>query len=147
MRTQTLLATGAISALALGFAVPSVAKAPPKPKPFTTTYSVTDATPDPTGNTASTEAEHCKGKLPMEAPIAVKVPGPGDLDVSTAVTGDWTLMITDAKGEVLTGADVNPPESEATSARVKKAQTINVYACNLAGAPTAKVTVKYTFRK
>lgn len=146
MRTRTLLTTVLVGVAGVGAAAPSQA-APPKPKPFTTTYSVTDATPDPTGNTNATEDQHCQGKLPMEAPIKVKVPGPGDVDVTTAVTGDWALMVTNASGEILAGADVNPPESESTSVRLKKAQTINVYACNMEGAPTAKVTVHYAYRK
>ena len=144
MRTRTALIAVLAAATSAALAAPAVA-APPKP--FTQVVSYTDATPDPTGNTADTDSEHCKGLLPMEAPIKVKVPGPGDVDVTLAITGDWTLMITDAAGNVLGGADVNPPENESTSARLKKAQTINIYPCNLAGVPTAKVTIKYTYRK
>jgi hypothetical protein len=128
-------------------ALPSDAATAPRPKPFTKTYSVTDPTPDPTGNANSSEAEHCKGKLPMEAPIAVKIPGPGDVDITTKVTGDWSLMVTDAKGELLDGADVNPPDSEAVSLRLKKPQTIKIYDCNMEGAPQASVTVHYAYRR
>jgi len=143
-----LLATASlVGVVAAVPALPSHAATTKPPKPFTKTYTVTDRTPDPTGNLKSSESEHCMGKLPMEAPIKVKIPGPGNVDITTAVTGDWSLMITDASGGVLDGADVNPPASEAVSLRLKKAQTINVYDCNMEGAPTAKVTVRYVYRK
>lgn len=144
MRRTAVLTTAVAGLSALALAAPALA-APPKP--FTQTVSYTDATPDATGNTADSEAEHCKGLLPREAPITVSVPGPGDVDVSVKVTGDWTLMITNAAGDVLAGADVNPPENEATSVRVTKAQKIFIHPCNLAGVPTATVTYSYAYRK
>lgn len=135
--------TASLVALSLG----ATAQAAP-PKGFTKTVSFTDGTPDPSGNTADTEAEHCMGVLPQEKPIALKVPGPGMVDVTLAgFQGDWTLMITDAKGEVLSGADVNPPDYETAGVRLKKAATINILPCNLAGTPQADVTYKYTYRK
>jgi hypothetical protein len=146
MKIRLIATLGVVGLVAAVPSLPASAAKPKPPKPFTKSYSVTDMTPDPTGNTNSNEAMHCKGKLPMEAPIKVKVPGPGDVDVTTAVTGDWSLMITDANGDVLGGADVNPPASEEASVRLKKAQTIDVYACNMEGAPSAKVTVHYAYR-
>ncbi len=145
MRRTAALATGLAGITAIALAAPALA-APPKP--FTQTSTFTDATPDPSGNTESGNENHCSGLLPQETPISVKIPGPGDVDVTlSGVTGDWALQIQDAAGNVIGGTDVNPPEAEATSVRLKKAATIKVLPCNLAGAPTAKVTIAYTYRK
>ncbi len=145
MRTPTLLATALVGVTAVGLAGPAMA-APPKP--FTQNVTFTDATPDPSGNTESGNENHCSGVLPQETPISVKVPGPGDVDVTlSGITGDWALQIQDAAGNVIGGDDVNPPGAEATSVRLKKAATIKVLPCNLAGAPTAKVEIKYSYRK
>lgn len=145
MRRTVVLTTGLAGITALALAAPALA-APPKP--FTQSVTFTDSTPDPSGNTATGNENHCSGKLPKETPISVKIPGPGDVDVSlSSVTGDWALQIQDADGNVLAGDDVNPPGTEATSVRLKKAATIKVLPCNLAGAPTAKVTISYKFRK
>ncbi|MCA1720845.1 MAG: hypothetical protein LC779_07020 [Actinobacteria bacterium] len=86
--------------------------------------------------------------LPQEKPIEVKVPGPGTVDVQLGgFQGDWTLKLMDAKGELLSGADVNPPDYESAGTRLKKAGTVLVLPCNLAGTPQAKVTITYTFKK
>ena len=61
--------------------------------------------------------------------------------------GDWSLQIQDASGEVLSGADVNPPDYETAGVRLKKAATIIIAPCNMSGTPQAKVTYKYTYRK
>ncbi len=146
MPTRTLLATVLVGAFSVSGVMAQAA--PPPPKGFTKSVAYTDATPDPTGNTGATNADHCTGRLPQEAGITVKVPGPGDLDISIAgFTGDWALQIKDTKGNVLTGDDVNPPDFEATSVRLKKAATIIILPCNLAGTPNGKVTYKYSFRK
>lgn len=145
MRRTAVLAFGLAGVTALALAAPALA-APPKP--FTQNLTFTDATPDPSGNAQSGNENHCSGLLPKETPISVKIPGPGDVDITlSAVTGDWALQIQDAAGNVLGGDDVNPPEAEATSVRLKKAGTIKVLPCNMAGAPTAKVTIAYTYRK
>lgn len=146
MRTRTMLIAGALATVAAASLSP--AQAGP-PKPFTKTVMFTDATPDPTGNSAPTEQEHCKGELfPMEKPIEVMLPGPGSVEVVTkGFVGDWTLMITDKAGKVLGGADVNPPATEAARIVVKKAGLIKIHPCNLAGSTQAEVTYAYRYKK
>jgi hypothetical protein len=140
--------TAVIAALVAGLSVASVADAAP-PKNFKKTVSFTDATPDPTGNAASGNENHCSGQLPQEDPISVKVPGPGYLEVSIAgFQGDWSLQVKDKDGEVLGGADVNPPsEFESVSIRFKKAATVGILPCNMSGTPQAEVTYSYTYKK
>lgn len=143
MRTRLALVT----VLAVGVALGTTANAAP-PKGFSKTVSFTDATPDPSGNTASGNEHHCDGKLPQEKPLSITIPGPGTVDVSLAgFQGDWALQVRDAKGEVLAGDDVNPPSYEATSLRLKKGTTIQILPCNLAGSPAGTVTYTYTFKK
>jgi hypothetical protein len=133
----------AVVALPLGAA----AHAAP-PKSFTKTVSFTDATPDPSGNAESGNENHCSGALPQEAPITVKIPGPGMLDVTLGgFQGDWSLQLRDASGEVIAGDDVNPPDYETAGVRLRKAQTVQILPCNMAGTPQATVTYKYTYRK
>jgi hypothetical protein len=140
-----LIATAAVAAL--GIAVAGSAQAAP-PKNFTKTVSFTDATPDPSGNAESGNEMHCSGQLPREEGIKVKIPGPGMVDVTLGgFQGDWSLQIQDATGEVIAGDDVNPPDYETAGVRLKKAATIVIAPCNLAGTPEATVTYKYTYRK
>ena len=144
MRTRLVLVT-AVGAVVCGLMSTGAQAAP---KGFTKTVAFTDATPDPSGNAASGDDHHCHGRLPQEAPIAVKIPGPGNVDVSTAgFVGDWALEVRDETGDVLAGDDQNPPATESTSVRLKKASTIYILPCNLAGSPQAKVTYTYTYKK
>jgi hypothetical protein len=144
MRIRTAL----IASVVAGLSLASVAHAGP-PKGFTKTVDYTDATPDPTGNAGSGNQDHCTGKLPGgEAGIALKVPGPGNVDVTLGgFQGDWALQIKDASGEILGGDDQNPPSYESTSVRLKKAATITILPCNLEGTPQATVTYTYTYKK
>src|SRR3982751_1639672 len=100
MRTRTAL-IGAVAALtAMSSLAPAFAA--PKPKNFSKTVSFTDATPDPTGNAQSTNEEHCSGQLPKETPLSVKVPGPGNVEISIdGFQGDWALQVQDASGEII----------------------------------------------
>lgn len=144
---MNLKLAAAISAALVAVSLGAQASAAP-PKGFTKNVMFTDATPDPSGNTNDSEAEHCNGVLPKEAAIEVKVPGPGTLDVTIGgFQGDYSLMLTDAKGELLSGADVNPPEYESAGTRLKKAGTVFVLPCNLAGTPQSKVTITYAYKK
>lgn len=144
MRTRLVLIT-AVGAVACGIISTGADAAPAG---FSKTVAFTDATPDPSGNAASGNDHHCHGRLPAEKPIAVKIPGPGNVDVSTAgFVGDWALEVRDASGDVLAGDDANPPATESTSVRLKKAATIFIQPCNLEGSPQAQVTYKYTYKK
>jgi hypothetical protein len=140
--------TAVIASVVVGMSFATIAEAAP-PKNFKKTVSFTDATPDPSGNAASGNENHCSGQLPQEDPISVKIPGPGYLEVSIAgFQGDWSLQVKGADGEVLGGADVNPPsEFEAVSIRFKKAETVGILPCNMGGTPQAEVTYSYTYKK
>lgn len=128
---------------AVGVAMGTSANAAPS-KGFSKTVAFTDGTPDPSGNAASGNENHCSGKLPQEKPVSVTLPGAGSLDISIdGFQGDWALQVRDASGEVIAGDDVNPPGYEATSVSVKKAATVQILPCNLEGTPQA--TIHYTF--
>ena len=142
MRTRIPLVT----AVAVGVALGTAAQATP-PKGFSKTVAFTDASPDPSGNAGATNEEHCSGKLPHETPVRVKIPGPGNIDISIGgFQGDWGLQVRDASGAVIAGDDVNPPAYEATTVRLKKAATIQILPCNLEGTPKATITYKYTYK-
>lgn len=115
-----------------------------KAKPFTKKVTFTDTTPDPTGNLESSEAMHCNGELPMEKPISVSIPADGSLKVAlSGFQGDWTLQIRDSRGRVVGGADVNPPDTESATVKVKKGKYA-IQPCNLAG--TLQAIVTYTYK-
>ena len=140
-----VVALGAIGVAGLSpaFAAPS----PGKGKPMKGSFSFTDTTPDPTPNVSDDTATHCNGRLPS-APTdvnshAIKITRKGMLAVAAHVVGDWALQIRDAKGRVLTGDDVNPPQSEGALLTITKRGTYQLVLCNLEGAPTA--TADYTF--
>ena len=149
MRTRTAVLATAVALTAAGSSVPALAGKPKPPKNFTQNVSFTDNTPDPTGNKEQGGNQlHCNGVLPQEKPIEVAVPGPGSLDVvMSSVTGDWALQIKDANGDIVAGDDVNPPDAESSGTSFKKAQKFYVLPCNLAGAPTVKVAITYTYHK
>jgi hypothetical protein len=140
--------TAVVASLVAGLSLASVANAAP-PKNFKKTVAFTDGTPDPSGNAGSGNENHCSGKLPQEAPIEVKIPGPGYLEVSIGgFQGDWALQVRDKDGEVLGGDDVNPPsEFESVSLKFKKAETVGILPCNMGGTPQAQVTYSYTYKK
>src|SRR5688572_896787 len=129
-----------VSVAVLGLSLGASAQA--APKGWTKTVTFTDTTPDPTGYRHGTNEEHCLGVLPMEAPIVLKVPAAGSVDVTlSGFTGDWTLMITDTAGEIITGADVDPPAFENAAFKVKKATTVHIHPCNFAGTPESTVSI------
>jgi hypothetical protein len=142
----------AIAAVGVAGAVPAfAATAKPKPKPLKGTWSYTDTTPDPTVDASLGAAtNHCHGKLPA-SPVdvnsqALKVKGTGSLTVIAHVTGDWAMEIRDAKGNVVTGVDVNPPASESVAGLVLKKGAYAVVLCNLSGAPTATADYSLKYR-
>ncbi len=144
-RTRTLLLTGLLAVVAAGSLAPAQAATP---KPFTGSTPFHDATPDPTGNSAATDKEHCKGELPREKPVELKVKDPGVVTVSiSGYQGDWTLMITDPAGKLLGGADVNPPDFENAVVTLKKPGTILMYPCNLVGTFDATLSWAYRYKK
>jgi hypothetical protein len=136
-----LAGTAVVALMAVSFGA-SAQAAPPKK--FAKTVSYTDATPDPSGNAGSGNEDHCTGQLPREAPISVKIPAAGTLDVSLGgFQGDWALQLREGD-EIIAGDDVNPPGYEATSVRFKKATTVLIQPCNLEGTPQGTVTYSYT---
>ena len=149
MNRRATVAVAALAAAALT-TTPVLAKTKPKPKPkpIRGSWSFTDTTPDPTyAQTAlSYDTQHCHGKLPAgPADVnthTITVSGKGTLTVDGSSTGDWGMELRDRKGNVITGADQNPPKQESVSADVGKGTWTLVF-CNLTGAPTA--TASYTF--
>ena len=146
MHGRRILLTASLCAIAAGSLAP--AQAAPKPKPFTGSVMFTDMTPDPTGNSNASEKEHCRGELPREKGVILKVANPGVVTVSiSGFQGDWTLMVTDDKDKMLDGADVNPPSFENAVVTLKKPGTIVMYPCNLAGTVEAKLSWAYRYKK
>ena len=149
-RRGTTAALGMV-AIAAAAATPALASpAKSKPKPLKGTWSFTDTTPDPSGNANSSEAMHCNGRLPA-SPADVnahtfKVNGTGIFTAASHVVGDWSIQLRDAKGNVLTGDDVNPPASEGIAGMTLKKGTYSLVLCNLEGAPTATADYSLKYR-
>ena len=140
---RTVLLVTATAVLAAGAFAPALA-APPSS--FSKTVTFVDSTPDLSGYFLG--PEHCSGELPAEKPVAVSIPGPGTVDVAiSGFTGEWSLMITNKDGDVIATADADAPATEATSFRVKRAGTINILPCNLAGTTQATLKYGYTYKK
>ncbi|MDT7573350.1 MAG: hypothetical protein QOE05_3524 [Actinomycetota bacterium] len=99
-------------------------------------------------------AEVCEAVLPTAVDNhELKVPGPGTLTVvldSPDPTGtgntDWDLYILDADGSVNSGSDGGSSHEEA-AAKFKKAATVTLQVCNLAGAPNGTVSYVFTPKK
>lgn len=132
--------TGVVLAVAAGAFAPAHAGPPAS---FSKTVTFVDKTPDPSAYFLG--PEHCMGRLPAEKPVQVRIPGPGVVDIAiSGFSGEWSLMITDAAGELIGTADADAPATESTSLRLKKASTINILPCNLAG--TFEATLKYSYQ-
>ena len=144
-RTATL--TLAVLAAAT-VAAPGALAAPPKP--ITKTYAVTAPTPDPTnwaGDAGVDVYSVCAMNVPGSYQIEeFKVPGPGTLKVELSkFTGDWDELLLDSKGNELTyGGASDVTGVEVMQAKFKKADTVQIIACNWAGGPTGEVTYTFT---
>ena len=142
MRSRTFVLAGLLAAVAVG-SLPANA-APPKS--FRKTVTFVDNTPDPSAFFLG--PEHCMGRLPAEKPVSVPIPGPGIVDIAiSGFTGEWSLMITDKDGEVIGVADADAPATESTTLRMKRAATINILPCNIAGSFEAKLVYGYTYKR
>jgi hypothetical protein len=136
-RLTLLVATLAVAGLA---GLPAHAGAPLKGS-----YDVT-LTPDPSLNVG----EACEANVPSAVDNhELKVPGPGTLtvvldspDPTGTGTTDWDLYLLDADGSVNSGSEGATSHEEA-SAKYKKAATVIISVCNVAGQPQG--TVSYTF--
>ena len=143
MRRTVLLATGLAALSAGSYLAPALAGPPAS---FSRTVTFTDATPDPTAFVLG--PEHCMGKLPAEAPVAVSIPGPGVVDIAiSGFSGEWSLMITNKDGDVIGTADTDAPATESTTLRIKRAGTINILPCNIAGSFEAQLKYGYKYKK
>ncbi|HVF04595.1 MAG TPA: hypothetical protein VNA20_07135 [Frankiaceae bacterium] len=145
MKSRHMIA--AVAAVALAGSV-GVADAAPKkkPKPINGSKKVTDTTPDPTASDPNSGAgcDTMIPQLPREAPVPIKIPGPGKLKVSIDNKLDWAIEIIDPKGRVIAAEDGGTPEvMESTTAKTKTAGTYKMLACNLGGEP--EVTMKWTW--
>lgn len=128
-----------------GLVVAAPSFAAPKPKPVKQTVPFRDATPDPSGLAVGSDG-HCSGLLPREAPFAFKAPAAGRLEVAIrGFTGEWALQLRNDKDVVLAADDVPPPAFEKLTIKLRKATTINVLPCNLAGSTEGIVDIVFTY--
>lgn len=135
--------SAATAVVAAGCFTPALA-APPAS--FSKTVTFVDSTPDPTAFFLG--PEHCMGRLPAEEPVEVAIPASGVVDVAiSGFTGEWSLMITDKNGRVIATADADAPATESTSFRMRRAGTISILPCNIAGTFEASLTYGYTYKK
>lgn len=146
MRITPLVLTGAL--VAAGIA--GEATAAPKRKPITHSYQATAPLPDPS-NYADDTYSVCAQNVPQSFHVhEFKAPALGKLKITlTNFLGDWDLLLLDPKGtEIAAGvaSDLGTPGSsvsEVASAKIRKAGTYKIIACNWAGGSTGDV--KYTF--
>jgi hypothetical protein len=143
MPRRLLLSTALLAVAAAGGFGPAQAGPPAS---FTKTVTFVDSTPDPSAFFLG--PEHCMGRLPAEQPVEVTIPAPGVVKVAiSGFTGEWSLMITDKNGRVITTADADAPATESTTFRMRRAGTINILPCNIAGTFEAQLTYGYTYKK
>ena len=143
MKLRRIVPLAAVAVLAAGAFLP--AQAAPK---FAGSYKVT-LMPDPSPNAFHTGLSmgNCFNLNPGAVDRHVlKVPGKGKLTIvldSPDPTGtgntDWDMYVTDAAGESLAEGTGGTSHEEVVI-KFKKAETINVAVCNLAGAPDGTVT-------
>ena len=143
MNLRRIVPVAAVAVVVAGAFAPAQAA----PKKFAGSYAVT-LMPDPTPNGFHEAGMgNCFNLNPSAVDHrAVKVPRKGKLTVildSADPTGtnntDWDLYVTDAAGESL-GEGNGATSHEEVVIKFKKAETINVAVCNLAGAPDGTVT-------
>lgn len=143
MRSRSLLLTAAVATMAAGAFTPAQA-APPAS--FSKTVTFVDKTPDPSAYFLG--PEHCMGRLPAEKPVPVSIPGPGMVEIAiSGFTGEWSLMVTDAAGDLIASADADAPATESMSLRMRRAGKINILPCNLAGTFEAQLRYSYRYKK
>lgn len=143
MKLRRILPLAAVVVLAAGAFVP--AQAAPK---FAGSYNVT-LLPDPSPNAFHTGLGmgNCFNVNPQSVDRReLKVPGKGKLTLvldSADPTGtgntDWDMYVTDKSGESL-GEGTGGTSHEEVSIKFKKAETVTVSVCNLAGQPNGTVT-------
>ena len=144
MRRRPVLLALVVAASAAS-AVTLPAQAAP-PKPFSKTVTFVDTTPDPSAFFLG--PEHCLGRLPKEQPVPVEIPASGivKIDIS-GFTGEWSLLVTNPKGDVIGVADADAPETESLTMRVRKPGRIDILPCNIAGTFEATLTYSWTYKK
>jgi hypothetical protein len=143
MNLRRIVPLAAVAVVAAGAFMPAQAA----PKKFAGSYSVT-LLPDPTPNAFHAAGNgNCFNLNPAAVDRReLKVPSKGKLTLildSPDPTGtgntDWDLYVTDKSGESL-GEGTGGTSHEEVVIKFKKAETINVAVCNLAGAPDGTVT-------
>ena len=142
MNLRRIVPLAAVGLLAVGAFAPAQAA----PKKFAGSYTVT-LLPDPTPNAFHAAGNgNCFNLNPGAVDRRdLKVPGKGKLTItldSPDPTGsgltDWDMYVT-GDGEEL-GEGSGATSHEEVTMKFKKAQTISVAVCNLAGQPTGTVT-------
>lgn len=147
MRITPLVLTGALAMA--GFA--GEATAAPKKKPISKSYQATAGAVDPSNWADSDPYSVCAQNVPGSFHTHdFKAPAAGKIKIEmTNFTGDWDLLFVDPKDSEVAaggGSDLGTPgtpTTEVATAKIKKAGTYKIIACNWVGGPTADV--KYTF--
>lgn len=148
MRTRNILAASLVVVAAAGSLSPAVAKGKPKakPKPIVVQYTAGPLTVDPT--TSGTVRDTCDVVNPTARDRhPFKVPAAGVLKVDMVQTGDWAIAVRDKDGSTIGKSDgAGPLDVESVELPFKKGEEVLVDTCNFAGAPTAKITLKFTYK-
>jgi hypothetical protein len=143
MRTRTAIAIAAALVTAAGAMAPAVAA--PKKAPIKGSYTAGPLTPDPTPIAGNV----CEPATPTAIDKhTFKVPAAGVLQVDLEWQGDWALGLRDSAGDRLGESDGGTPDTvESMQVKFKRGETVTIEACNFAGAPTAKVSYTFTYKK
>lgn len=140
---RTALLTSCLALLGGGLLAPAHAGPPAS---FSKTVTFVDRTPDPSAYFLG--PEHCMGRLPAEKPVVVAIPASGVVSIDIrGFTGEWSLMVTNPKGAVIGVADADAPETESMKLKMKRAGTIHILPCNIAGTFEATLTYAYQYKK
>lgn len=78
--------------------------------------------------------------------FAFRAPAAGRLEVAIrGFSGEWALQLRKNKDAVLAADDVPPPAFEELTIKLRKASTINVLPCNIAGSPEGMIDIVFTY--
>ena len=140
MHRRTTLAAALGAVLLAGLAVPAQAA----PGPLRGAYTTGVTLPDPT--TGGVPFDTCEGLPTSEHRRTLVLPSKGVLRVTLASTGDWGLVVRDARGRALARSDTAlATGTEQAAVRLRGRAKVLLEACTFAGAPTARVS--WTFSR
>ena len=135
MHRRQALAAALGAVLVAGIGGPAQAA----PKPLRGGYTAGPTVPDPT--TGGLPFDTCEGLPTAEHRRTLSLPSRGVLRVELASTGDWGLVVRDARGRALARSDTAlATGTERATVRLRGPAKVLIEACNFAGAPTAQVS-------